>query len=148
VVKHKEYRSISTLYIYNHHEGIIPSTCDKQVIEQQGLSKNRIPTTWGADWDYFGVANHIVITLYPNPCCIQEISIVTIFSFQHSCPYELYQHLKFSYHIYCDHFLVRTNYDLASIINCNEVWLVWWSSLIHDYRIAILWCFGVVLVFN
>jgi len=79
VVKHKEYRSISTLYIYNHHEGIIPSTCDKQVIEQQGLSKNRAPTTWGADWDYFGVADYVVITIYPSLCYIQEILIVTFF---------------------------------------------------------------------
>jgi len=70
VVKHKEYRSISTLYIYNKHERIVHSTCVKQVIEQWGLSKDRAPTTWGADWDYFGIANHIIITLYPSPYCI------------------------------------------------------------------------------
>jgi len=45
VVKCKEYKSISILYICNHCEGIVHSTCVKQVIEQQEPSKDRAPTT-------------------------------------------------------------------------------------------------------
>ena len=68
---------ISTLYICNQYEGIICSTWVNWVIEQCELSKDRAPTIWGADWDYFGTANHIVIILYPSSCCIQEALIVT-----------------------------------------------------------------------
>jgi len=145
VVKHKEYRSISTLYICNYYEEVVHSTCVNQVIEQWRLSKNRVSTTWGTD---FGIANHVVITLSPSSCYIQKASIITIPLFQHSYPHKLYQHLEFFYHIYCDHFLVRANYDLASIIDCNEIWLMWWFSLIYGYRITISWCFSVVLVFD
>jgi len=34
-------------------------------------------TIWGTDWDYCGVANHIVITLDPSSHYIQEASIIT-----------------------------------------------------------------------
>ena len=37
-----------------------------------------MPTTWGADWDYFGAADHCRHTLYPCPCWLQEASIITI----------------------------------------------------------------------
>jgi len=77
MVKCKEYRSISILYICESHDGIVHNTWVKRVIEQWGPSKDRAPTTWDADWDYFGTANHIVITLYPSLCCIQEALIVT-----------------------------------------------------------------------
>ena len=79
MVKYKEYRSISTLYIYESYEEIIYNTCIKQVIEQWKLSKNRAPTTWGANWDYFGTADHVIIILYPSPYCIHEVSIITIY---------------------------------------------------------------------
>ena len=79
MVKYKEYRSISTLYIYNQYEEIVYSTCVGWVIEQREPSKDRASTTWGTDWDYFGTANHIIITLYPSPCCIQETLIVKLF---------------------------------------------------------------------
>ena len=46
--------------------------------KQQGVSKATTPTTWGADWDYFGTADRCRHTLDPSPCCIQEVSIVTV----------------------------------------------------------------------
>jgi len=81
-IKCKEYRSISILYICNWHKRIVYSICIKWVIKQWGPSKNRASTIWGADWDYFGTADHIIITLYPSPCCIQETSIVTCIAFR------------------------------------------------------------------
>jgi len=36
-----------------------------------------MPTTWGADWDYFGTADRCRHTLYPCPCRLQEASIIT-----------------------------------------------------------------------
>jgi len=36
-----------------------------------------MPTTWGADWDNFGAANHTVIALNPSSYCIHEVLIVT-----------------------------------------------------------------------
>ena len=36
-----------------------------------------MPTTWGTDWDYFSVADRCCHTLYPYPCWLQEVSIVT-----------------------------------------------------------------------
>ena len=36
-----------------------------------------MPTTWGADWDYFGAADRRRHTLYPCPCRLEEASIVT-----------------------------------------------------------------------
>jgi len=42
-----------------------------------GWSKDSAPTTWGADWATCGTADHVVITLCPYPCWIQEVSIVT-----------------------------------------------------------------------
>jgi len=106
VVKCKEYKSISILYIYGNHEDIIHSIYVKQVIEQWEPSKNRAFTTWGADWDYFGAANHVIITLYPSPCvknlilwvgykndsCIREIQENSIkSSLQNSLSYILLQ---------------------------------------------------------
>ena len=29
--------------------------------EYWGWSKIIVPTTWGADWDYFSTANHVII---------------------------------------------------------------------------------------
>jgi len=42
-----------------------------------GESEDKVPTIWGADWNCFSAANHVVITLDPSPCCILEVSIVT-----------------------------------------------------------------------
>ena len=42
-----------------------------------GESEDRVPTTWGADWDYFGTADHVIITLGPSPHCILEVLLVT-----------------------------------------------------------------------
>jgi len=113
-----------------------------------GSSKDIASTTWGTDWDYCGIADHIVITLNLSPHCIQEASIVTIPPFQHSCSHKSYQHLEFSYHIYCYCFLVRANDYLTSIIDSNEIWFMWASFLIHSYRITILWHFSVVFVLD
>jgi len=42
-----------------------------------GLSKAMAPTILGADWDSYGIADCVVITLDPSWCCILEISIIT-----------------------------------------------------------------------
>jgi len=118
-----------------------------------GWSKDKIPTTWGASWDYCGTADcgtadHVVITLDPSPRCIQETLIITIPPFQHSCLHESYQHLKLPYYICCYCFLVRTDDYLSSIIDSDDIRFMWGSSLIHGYRITILWRFSVVFVFD
>ena len=41
-----------------------------------GWSKDITLTTWGANWDTCSVADHVVIALDPNPCYIQEVSII------------------------------------------------------------------------
>ena len=43
-----------------------------------GASEVGAPTTWGADWDYYGTANYIIITLCSTPYCILKILIVTM----------------------------------------------------------------------
>jgi len=48
----------------------------QQHCRQWESSKNRAPTTWGADWDYFSTADCVIITLCPSPCCIQEVLII------------------------------------------------------------------------
>jgi len=40
-----------------------------------------MPTTWGADWDYFGAADRRRHTLCPCPCIPEEASIVTILKY-------------------------------------------------------------------
>jgi len=52
---------------------------DNQVIEQYGKIKEWAPTLWGTNWNYFGIADHIVITLYPSPCWNYKASIITIY---------------------------------------------------------------------
>ena len=42
-----------------------------------GRGKDTTPTTWGADWDYYSTADHVVIILCPSLWCILEVSIVT-----------------------------------------------------------------------
>jgi len=51
-----------------------------------GESKNRAPTTWGANWDYFGAANYVIITLSPSLYCILKVLIITSTS-----PFQQYQ---------------------------------------------------------
>ena len=41
-------------------------------------NKNIAPTIWGADWNYYGTADYVVITLDLSPYCIHETLIVTI----------------------------------------------------------------------
>ena len=45
--------------------------------QQRGRNEIVVPTTWGADWDYFSTADHHCHTLCPYPCCLQEVSIIT-----------------------------------------------------------------------
>ena len=33
-----------------------------------GGNKDIASTTWGTDWDYYGTADHVVITLNPKLC--------------------------------------------------------------------------------
>ena len=40
-----------------------------------------MPTTWGADWDYFGTADRCRHTLYPCPCWLQKASIITVLNY-------------------------------------------------------------------
>ena len=65
------------LYIHSNHEKIVYCIWGKWVIKQWEQSKNITSTIWGADWDYYSAANHIIITLNSSPCCIQELLIVT-----------------------------------------------------------------------
>ena len=44
----------------------------------QEWSKDKVPTTWGADWDYCGIAKHIIIALNPSSHYIQKALVVTI----------------------------------------------------------------------
>jgi len=113
-----------------------------------GESKDRAPTTWGADWDYFSIADRVVIILSPSLCCILEVSIITISHFQYLCPYESYQYFKFSYHINGHHFLARTNNDLSLIINSDKEWFVWRTSLKHVYPLSISWGFCIVFTLH
>ena len=79
-------------------------------------------------------------TLYPCPCCLQEISIVTIPPFQDSCPHESNQDLQLSYHMW-SHYLFARAYDhLILVVNGYEVWFMWWTSLIHWYLTPVSWC--------
>ena len=50
--------------------------------QQKGRNEVVAPTTWGADWDYFGAADCCHHTLCPHPCCLQEALIITQ---THSC---------------------------------------------------------------
>jgi len=65
------------LYIWQYYEEKIYNTQGNQVIEQWGKSKDKAPTIWGTNWDYFGTANYIVITLYPSSYWVHETSIIT-----------------------------------------------------------------------
>ena len=46
-----------------------------------GESEVRIPTTWDTDWDYFGAADCVVITLDLSLYCFLKVLIVTSVSF-------------------------------------------------------------------
>ena len=48
-----------------------------QVIEQWGKSKNTTSTIWGTDWDYFSIANYVVISLCSSPCWDHEALTIT-----------------------------------------------------------------------
>ena len=52
-------------------------THEEMVRRKWGPGKVVAPTIWGADWDYFCVANCCCHTLYSCPCCLQETLIVT-----------------------------------------------------------------------
>jgi len=82
-------------------------------------------------------------TLYPCPCCLQEVSIVTIPPFQGSCLHESNQDLQFSYHV-CSHYLfARADNYLILVVDSYEVWFVWWTSLIHWYLTPVSCCISV-----
>jgi len=102
-----------------------------------GLDQDIMPTTWGADWDYFGTADRCRHTLYPCPCWLQEASIVTIPPFQTSYPHELDQNLQLSYHM-CGHYLFARAYnDLILVVLGYEIWFMWWTFLEHIDLISI-----------
>ena len=66
LVKHKEYRAVSTLYIIVWHEESVHSTWGKMSHSLWGQSKDVASTTWDTDWDTCGAADHVVITLLPK----------------------------------------------------------------------------------
>jgi len=66
LVKHKDYRVVSMLYIGPQDK--CSEYMRRWVIVHEGEGKDSVPTTWGADWYICGTANHIVITLCPSPC--------------------------------------------------------------------------------
>jgi len=61
--------------------------------QQGGRNEVMAPTIWGADWDYFGAADHYRHTLCLCPCCFQEVSTVTIPPFHDSYSYKSDQNL-------------------------------------------------------
>ena len=65
-----------------------------------GKSNTSMPTTWGADWDSFGAANHTIIALDPSSCCIHEALIITqICSFISNTTIEVYVSSSLEYQI-------------------------------------------------
>ena len=113
-----------------------------------GLGQDIMPTTWGTDWDYYGAADHCRHTLYPCPCWLQEASIVTIPPFQVSCPHELDQNFQLSYHMHSYYLFARAYDDLILVIDGNEVWFVWWTSLEHMDLVSISCHIGVIFCFQ
>ena len=86
--------------------------------------------------------------LYPCPCCLQEVWIVTIPPFQDSCPHESNQDFQFSYHM-CGHYLFARAYNyLILVVDGYEVRFVWWTSLIHRYLTPISCCISIPLFFH
>ena len=87
-------------------------------------------------------------TLCPSPCCILEALIITIPLFQHSCSHELDQDLQLSYHM-CSHYLFAgANDDLFPVIDCYEVWFIWWTFMKYRNLTSIPCCFCIVLLFH
>ena len=87
-------------------------------------------------------------TLNPSSWYILEASIIIIPCFQLSCPHELDQYLQFFYHISCNSFLVRTDDNLSSIVNCNKKQFMWWSPLEHSNGISVSCCFYIMFVIH
>jgi len=116
---------------------------DKERRKQWGLGQAVTPTTWGADWYYFGTADRWYHTLYPCLCYILKVSVVTIPHFQDSCPHELYQNLQLSYHMISNDLFARTNYYLIPVVDGDKVQFMWWLSLVHRYLAPILCCVGI-----
>ena len=82
-------------------------------------------------------------TLYPCPCFLQEVSIVTIPLFQGSCPHESNQDLQFSYHV-CSYYLFARAYDyLIPVVDGYKIRFMWWTSLIHGYLIPVSCCISI-----
>ena len=113
-----------------------------------GLGQDIMPTTWGTDWDYYGAADHCHHTLYPCPCWLQEVLIITIPPFQVSCPHKLDQNFQFSYHVHSHYLFARAYDDLILVINGNEVGFMRWTSLEHMDLISISCCFGIMFLFQ
>ena len=68
------------LYILERRETARHTWVQKHVKnkrKQQGLGQAIVSTTWGTDWYYFGAADRWHPTLYPCPCYILKVSIVT-----------------------------------------------------------------------
>ena len=76
MVKHKDQDSIYAIYTYKIW-GIRLEFIRKMSHSTWGESEVGTPTIWGADWDYFSTANHVVITLNSSSCCILNILIIT-----------------------------------------------------------------------
>ena len=47
---------------------MIHNTYVQWVIEPWEKSKDIASAIWGANWDYFGIADHVIITLYSSLC--------------------------------------------------------------------------------
>jgi len=74
------YRYLAMLYIWVRRETARHTWVqehDKERRKQWGLGQAVAPTTWGADWYYFGAADCWHHALYPCPCCILEVSVIT-----------------------------------------------------------------------
>jgi len=92
--------------------------------QQEGRNEVVAPTTWGADWDYFGAADHCCHTLCPCPCCLQEALIVTT---MFHCDY-----------VTCNHdWCVIVMHDV--ILKCQARFTPGWKSAEWTRRWVDLW---------
>ena len=75
--KASEYKIVSMLYIYTRYEETVSSPWGKWVIIHEKNIRFRVPTIWGANWDYFSIADLVVITLNSSSYYILKVFIIT-----------------------------------------------------------------------
>jgi len=66
------------LYIQRAHEENVHSTQYKQVIIHKVKARTLHLLHEVLTKILISIADHVIISLDPNPCCIQEVSIITV----------------------------------------------------------------------